>query len=50
MLEIYTGTESTEKNLLKKNLSSTSKHREVPEPKLAGAQEKYQESSTATCL
>lgn len=37
MLEIYMGTESIETNFLKKNLSSTSEHREVTEPKLAGA-------------
>lgn len=49
MLEIYMGTESTETNLLKKNLSSTSKHREVPEPKLAGAWEKVHDSSIALC-
>lgn len=38
---VYMRTEHIETNFFKKNLSSTSKHREVPEPKLAGSGEKY---------
>lgn len=40
--------DSNEINLLKKYLSSTSKHREVPGSKLARGWEKYHEGSTAT--
>lgn len=39
--------DSNETNLLKKYLSSTSKHREVPGPKLARSWEKYREGSIA---
>lgn len=41
MLKVYMRLESNETNSLKKSLSNTSEHREVPEPKLAGVCEKY---------